>query len=179
MNHFKSFNDHYGFRQGDRVILLLSSLLQEIFWGESFFIGHIGGDDFFVGARFNQDSNTLNTVIQCAQEVLLRFSHDVLAFYDEAARQKGYIEDYDREGKKRRFPLLSVTVVMVTLPSEQTLPSAEFLSQTVARLKKHAKDNGIACIIYPNNVTENNNPTSTLQTLHHPISNHITLALHG
>lgn len=65
INHFKSFNDRYGFRQGDRVIILLAPLLKEIFWGDSFFIGHIGGDDF-LSVPTRSRMNTLSVMSSSA-----------------------------------------------------------------------------------------------------------------
>ncbi len=44
-NDFKPFNDTYGFRLGDRAILMFSEILQKHLSRESF-IAHIGGDDF-------------------------------------------------------------------------------------------------------------------------------------
>src|SRR5262245_59739097 len=48
LDHFKEFNDRYGYNEGDRVIKLLSRILRDIVKGHSQagFIGHIGGDDF-------------------------------------------------------------------------------------------------------------------------------------
>lgn len=45
-NNFKAFNDKYGFRQGDRAILLFADILSKATQINRFFIGHIGGDDF-------------------------------------------------------------------------------------------------------------------------------------
>ncbi|MGB5866853.1 MAG: EAL domain-containing protein, partial [Arcobacteraceae bacterium] len=45
-NDFKPFNDHYGFRQGDRAISLFATLLKAQSTSNNF-IAHIGGDDFF------------------------------------------------------------------------------------------------------------------------------------
>src|SRR5690606_21254286 len=48
LDHFKEFNDRYGYNEGDRVIRVLARLLRDIVKGHSpeGFIGHIGGDDF-------------------------------------------------------------------------------------------------------------------------------------
>lgn len=42
-NHFKPFNDRYGFRQGDRAIMLFADLLREALIPRKDFIGHVGG----------------------------------------------------------------------------------------------------------------------------------------
>jgi EAL domain-containing protein (putative c-di-GMP-specific phosphodiesterase class I)/GGDEF domain-containing protein len=46
-DNFKPFNDRYGYRQGDRAIMLFADILREASNPSKFFIGHIGGDDFF------------------------------------------------------------------------------------------------------------------------------------
>ena len=45
LDYFKPFNDIYGYRKGDALIILLGEVLTEIL-GENDYIGHIGGDDF-------------------------------------------------------------------------------------------------------------------------------------
>jgi GGDEF domain-containing protein len=45
---FKPFNDTFGYRRGDDVIQLLARLLCEATDERLDFVGHIGGDDFFV-----------------------------------------------------------------------------------------------------------------------------------
>ena len=45
---FKPYNDTYGYRRGDDVIQLLGSLICEAVDQHVDFVGHIGGDDFFV-----------------------------------------------------------------------------------------------------------------------------------
>lgn len=45
---FKPYNDTYGFRRGDDVILMLAQTLGEVVDGREDFLGHIGGDDFML-----------------------------------------------------------------------------------------------------------------------------------
>lgn len=48
LDHFKEFNDRYGYNNGDKVIYLLSRMLRDLVRGlaPGGFVGHIGGDDF-------------------------------------------------------------------------------------------------------------------------------------
>ncbi|WP_243113789.1 diguanylate cyclase [Desulfofundulus salinus] len=51
LDHFKSYNDRYGFESGDQVILFTAALLSSVvkkFGAKNDFIGHIGGDDFII-----------------------------------------------------------------------------------------------------------------------------------
>ena len=46
LDHFKPFNDFFGFSRGDKVLRFVSELLVANIDDKSDFIGHIGGDDF-------------------------------------------------------------------------------------------------------------------------------------
>ena len=48
IDNFKPYNDCFGYRRGDDVIQTLSRLLREVTDERLDFVGHIGGDDFFV-----------------------------------------------------------------------------------------------------------------------------------
>ena len=50
-DNFKAYNDKYGFRQGDRIIMLFSDLLENHVNQADRFGGHVGGDDFFMGIK--------------------------------------------------------------------------------------------------------------------------------
>ena len=49
LDHFKAYNDHYGFLRGDEAIRTTARVLQEAaeeVAGSEAFVGHVGGDDF-------------------------------------------------------------------------------------------------------------------------------------
>jgi EAL domain-containing protein (putative c-di-GMP-specific phosphodiesterase class I)/GGDEF domain-containing protein len=48
IDNFKPFNDHYGYSAGDDLILLVARLLTELCDAQLDFVGHVGGDDFFL-----------------------------------------------------------------------------------------------------------------------------------
>src|SRR5438874_4516034 len=51
LDHFKAYNDNYGFVRGDRAIQALARLVTETVHeiaGPAGFVGHVGGDDFVV-----------------------------------------------------------------------------------------------------------------------------------
>ncbi|QHG90721.1 GGDEF domain-containing protein [Sulfurimonas sp. CVO] len=55
LDNFKAFNDVYGFRNGDRAIMLFADILRKNLPTE-FFKGHIGGDDFFVAVESTKEN---------------------------------------------------------------------------------------------------------------------------
>ena len=143
-DNFKPFNDSYGFRTGDRAILLFADLLKSCANGNSF-IGHIGGDDFFSGILLNEKNR--EHILPRTQLLIQRFSEDIMAFYSPRDRGNGYLDGIDRDGMQRRFPLLSVSAAMLYLPTGRSARSLEDISLRMARLKKEAKQSpsGITC----------------------------------
>ena len=141
-DHFKPFNDTYGFRTGDRVILLFAELLRKVeAQHPHFFAAHIGGDDFFMGMK-----NVLaETSRQRVKELIEQFRREAESFYEPQAIKDGYIVSLNRSGEKERFSLLSVSAVILELPPDRPLYSTEQLSAILASLKKRAKhaENGI------------------------------------
>ncbi|OHE64475.1 MAG: hypothetical protein A2413_16190 [Treponema sp. RIFOXYC1_FULL_61_9] len=150
-NDFKPFNDRYGFRRGDRVILLFADILRDYASRNGWFLAHIGGDDFFAGiphrANEKDDAQGRGEMEAVLREVLDRFAGSVASFYDEADRARGWIETPDRSDNLRRFPMLSVSVGVLRLSVGEdgtdgdALPFDQ-LGETLAGLKKRAKASG-------------------------------------
>lgn len=139
-NDFKPFNDHYGFRRGDRVILLFADILRSLASRSGgWFIAHIGGDDFFAGCdcSTDEDSRQAASALRAAAD---RFAADVEAFYDAADRERGWMDGHDRAGAPKRFPLLSVSAAIhLKRPGPAEVPLDQS-GELFARLKRAAKD---------------------------------------
>ena len=106
LDHFKSFNDHYGFMRGDQVIQWTARLLQDValdVGGASTFVGHVGGDDFVVVCQ-------ADVCEAIADEVIRRFDAKATDQYDDADRQAGFIEVTNRRGEIQKFPFVSVSI---------------------------------------------------------------------
>ncbi|MGZ5208396.1 MAG: EAL domain-containing protein [Sulfuricurvum sp.] len=136
-DHFKPYNDYYGFRNGDRVILLFADLMRKSL-SQEYFKGHIGGDDFFVGIVLDE-TNTFESVCGDVEVLVRKFGDDVREFYDAKDRERNCIVTEDRFGEKREFKLLSVSAVVAHVGATTTIGSAEQLNQLFAIEKKHAK----------------------------------------
>jgi diguanylate cyclase (GGDEF)-like protein len=134
-DNFKPFNDTYGFRQGDRAILLFAELLRKVATAENCFIGHIGGDDFFLSLT---DSD-LAEAEDMIDEVIEKFRSDAESFYDAETRQNGFMTGTDRDGIERRFPLLSVSAVLLVIDDRCTGSTPDDVSRVLAKHKKTAK----------------------------------------
>jgi len=137
LDNFKAFNDAYGFRQGDRAILLFANLMRKKFSGNEMFLGHVGGDDFFIGVR-NLDFQIVKNMIE---DLLENFCRDVESFYDADARNVGFILGKDRQGNACHFPLMSCSAALISLEANRCkqTPSFQDLDTAIATLKKQAK----------------------------------------
>lgn len=131
LDHFKPFNDKFGYRMGDEVILLLASVLQAVFCTDGDFIGHIGGDDFMV-------LTTAAGAPARLQQVLDRFGADVLRFFDQATQRAGGYEAENRRGEPQFFPLPSLSIGALPVPA-QAFESHRDIAALLVELKKTAK----------------------------------------
>ncbi len=111
INHFKAFNDRYGFQKGDDIILQTARLLVTTSYavapdGECF-VGHVGGDDFIVVLP-----PELEEVF--ARQFLDDFDRIMPTYYSKADREAGFIRVENRRGKMENFPLVSCVVAGCT-----------------------------------------------------------------
>lgn len=134
IDHFKSFNDKYGFSRGDEVLRMTARVVSNAVHAlndPDVYVGHVGGDDFvfLVPSR---------AVEQACKEVLRNFDLIVPNFYDDEDRARGLIESVDRQGNTRSFPLMSCSVAVV----DTALVDVEHLagiSERAAAVKHFAK----------------------------------------
>lgn len=110
-DHFKAFNDAYGFAAGDRALLLFADLLRGLSQTLGAFAGHIGGDDFFLSLAIPGPSSE-----QLVRELQRKFAEDVQHLYSPGDRAQGGITAVDRFGHTRFFPLLQVSAGILHLP---------------------------------------------------------------
>lgn len=134
-DHFKAFNDHYGFRLGDRAILMFAELLQKELANRSWFIGHVGGDDFFAGI----ENATTEQVVSQIQRLLIKFSADVQSLYDQEDRQRGFIRARDRAGNECDMPLMRCSAALIEIRTGESYRCVEALGRVIAGMKHQAK----------------------------------------
>ncbi len=118
------------------MIQLFADLLRSHAQGSSYFVGHIGGDDFFLGVK----GRSLPQVASQVGEIINRFKRDVESFYDPDTLRRGCIRARNRKGEEQEFPLLTVSGVLVELPGTRSrIYSADDISRLIATYKKEAK----------------------------------------
>ncbi len=133
LDHFKEFNDRYGYAFGDAVIRLLSRILRDIVRGlaPGGFVGHIGGDDFIFNVPVEYLEETCDAIIFLFDE-LIPYQ------YTEEDRRAGYFLGEDRRGNVHRVPLMALSIGVVT-NQFQTFDHPGMISELAAEMKSFAK----------------------------------------
>jgi len=141
IDNFKPYNDTYGYRRGDDVIQSLGRLICEAADERQDFVGHIGGDDFFVVFQSaDWESRCWQLVRSFAETV------DALISPEERA-QAGYLAE-NRRGEIAFHPLptLSIGAVRVIAGAyESHREVAAAASAAKKQAKKKAKQPGDEC----------------------------------
>ncbi|GGD30738.1 diguanylate cyclase [Malaciobacter pacificus] len=133
-NDFKPFNDIYGFRQGDRAILIFAELLQKRYSKKSF-IAHIGGDDFFVGIQ----GENFEDIYKLTSEIQNEFSNSTKNLYNNKDKENQFIIAKDRFGIERKFNLLTVSTAILEINSHSDISSFDYIIGKLKKLSKTSK----------------------------------------
>ncbi|MEX2571416.1 MAG: diguanylate cyclase [Gemmatimonadota bacterium] len=133
LDHFKEFNDRYGYHQGDRVILITSRILRDIVRAHApeGFVGHIGGDDFIF-------SVPLESMTACCEDILEVFDALIPLQYSPEDRDRGFFVGNDRRGNEYEVPIMSISIGVVTNAQRELTHTAE-ISELATEMKTYAK----------------------------------------
>jgi diguanylate cyclase (GGDEF)-like protein len=142
-DNFKPFNDKYGFHIGDHAITLFSALMKRYFFSGDCFLGHIGGDDFFIGVR----DWTKDEITEILERLLSDFHDDVVELYSDEDRMAGQIKGHDRFGNERDFALLRCSIAVLKLPTGSIIANPERIGSDIAAIKKAAKESASGLVI--------------------------------
>lgn len=140
LDHFKAFNDAYGYARGDQVLLHVSQVISRIVRPRVDFVGHVGGDDFVFLLR-SQDW-TLR-LIAITEEL----AASLVNFHSPEHRDEGGLVGVDRDGSTRRFPLLSASIAAYEIDGSDIITS-ETIAETLRQTKALAKaKSGCTCLL--------------------------------
>ena len=131
LNHFKPFNDAFGYRAGDEAILRLSQILCDCVDTTRDFVGHVGGDDFIL-VLGSADWQT-----RCEQ-ILTRFAEVSSQLLPEEASEYWSV---DRQGQRQKFGALTLAIGCVS-PDVEFCKNHHQVSQLLAEAKHSAKMQG-------------------------------------
>lgn len=132
LDHFKSYNDRYGFIRGDAMIRLLSEIIRQEFQDKSgIMVGHIGGDDFVL--IYDHKAPGLNDTLL---HIISQFQALAVHLYDASDLERGFFTTED--GKDH--PVASVSIAVVN-GTQGTLENSVMAAERAAMLKKIGKAN--------------------------------------
>ncbi len=132
VDHFKEFNDHYGFARGDELIVRLAELLLSAAERHpGTFVGHVGGDDFVLIAPEAEAPDL-------SREIVREFDERTPELYDADDRRRGGIVRVDRQGIQRMLPFLTVSLGIVFITPSRFADSVA-VSRAAAEVKEIAK----------------------------------------
>jgi diguanylate cyclase (GGDEF)-like protein len=134
LDNFKAFNDRYGYANGSEVIKETAKIIEGVVKAKGAsddFIGHVGGDDFVV-------ITTPNTMLEISSDIISEFDHRIPSFYDPVDRQQGYILGKTRQGIEMQFPIMTISIAIVTNVHRKLTNPLE-ASEIAAELKDYAK----------------------------------------
>lgn len=131
LDHFKSYNDSYGFKMGDQLIQATANLLRKLFVFPEAFLGHIGGDDF-IGILNHHDFRDV------CEEVIAGFEKIKRMFYNQDDLDNQYVLGEGRSGLNQPIPLVSVSIAVVTNRGQQYENIDQIVSEAT-RIKKVCK----------------------------------------
>lgn len=134
LDNFKAFNDHYGFDKGDEVIKFTSDVIINAvhqIGNEEDFIGHIGGDDFVV-------ITTPDKIDLLCQKIIKDFDEAIPKLYSKEDVARGYIIGYSRRGEREEFPIMTISIGVVTNKKKKLTHLVE-VSVLGTELKEYAK----------------------------------------
>lgn len=134
LDNFKSYNDKYGFMSGDEVIKFTSSIMQSSIqeYGKAGdFLGHIGGDDFVAILDYENAK-------KIGRDIIKKFDKEIVNFYSEEDIKNGGIRIANRRGKLEKFPIMTLTIAMVSNRYKKYKTTLE-IGEDGASVKKKAK----------------------------------------
>ena len=111
LDNFKAYNDVYGFIKGDEIIKFTARTIVKnvhAIENNNCFVGHIGGDDFVaIVSKTDYD--------KICQDIISEFDTNILQYFTEEDRKRGYIEVANRRGILEDFPLTAISIGVVVV----------------------------------------------------------------
>lgn len=131
LDHFKPFNDVYGYRNGDDVIQMAARILRSHCDPQSDFIGHIGGDDFMIIFQ------SPDWEARC-RNMLEAFGRAIPEHHTATDLARGGYLSEDRTGKLVFYPTVNLSLGAL-LVDPGAFTSHYQVAAATAQAKKEAK----------------------------------------
>jgi len=135
LDNFKAYNDRYGYIKGSEVIKMTGEIIYDAVTNnsnEDAFIGHVGGDDFVMVVPSD------DAAIVC-ENVINVFDERIREHYSAEDLAKGATEGKDRYGVKRIFPIMTISIAVLTCQKGE-YDSAVKIAKAAVQIKEYAKE---------------------------------------
>jgi diguanylate cyclase (GGDEF)-like protein len=134
IDHFKAYNDCYGYKKGDEIIKFLAEVISHV----SAAVGscddlltHIGGDDFIL---ITSKETAQNICVMAIDD----FARSIPGFYSSEDIKNGYISSVNRKNEKQNLPLMTISIAIVTTENRKFEHYAQ-LVDVLVEIKRFAK----------------------------------------
>jgi GGDEF domain-containing protein len=134
LDNFKAYNDKYGFSKGDDAILYTRDAFLDAakrFGDDSTFVGHEGGDDFVIVTAYTNWE-------EVCKGIVAGFDSNVKQFYNDTDAKSGFIESLDRQGRRMRFPLMTISLAVAS-NHYRPVEDHRMIVSIAAEMKKYVK----------------------------------------
>ncbi|MEE8251145.1 MAG: diguanylate cyclase [Gemmatimonadales bacterium] len=134
LDHFKEYNDRYSYKNGDRIIYLVSRILRDTvtaFCPKEGFVGHIGGDDYIMIIPVEHIGSVCKEVIDV-------FDTLIALQYNEEDTKAGHFLGRDRRGLLYEVPLMTISIGVVTTRNRR-LTHPAYVGALATEMKSYAK----------------------------------------
>ncbi len=142
LRNLAAYNRAYGDARGDKVIIKLGQIIQEVVKKDGspeYFVGHLGGDDF-IAVTLSE------AAVRISEKVIRRFDEAIPNLYDAKHKKLGFLIQKDNGGVLTRYPLMSVSIVII---DNEKMEFSEItqIGRIANEFKEHAKALPGSCYI--------------------------------
>ncbi|MGH9549888.1 MAG: response regulator [Terriglobales bacterium] len=111
LNKIRVYNETYGDLAGDQLIKALGAILADVA-DDTEFVGHIEADDFLMVTQPEHAEKR-------ARKICQQFDNISVRFYPRGDIERGYLISTGRGGIRRRVPLISIAIGIVSSTSRR------------------------------------------------------------
>ena len=139
LNHFKPYNDQYGYWRGDEMIRLVAGVLGAQCDPRRDFVGHVGGDDFVILFQSTDWQERCHRIVAI-------FNEKAKELFDAEALAAGGIHAEDRHGDMRFHPCTTLCIGAVPVQPGR-FDHAEDVASAAASAKRQAKRDNLSVVV--------------------------------
>ncbi len=140
LDHFKPYNDRYGYAAGDQMLLLLTEIFKQHCQDMGEFVGHVGGDDFVLIFQHDRWLEKLERIVS-------DFHRRRTQLYEAKHVRAGGFEGVDRFDQPRFFPLISLSIAAITVAGG-CFDSPQAVSASLSAIKQRAKQENGSVVVW-------------------------------